>query len=172
MDVGFITMASKKELDKCYMSVANAHAALSKAQRTKVGACIVTANGTVLAGCNGMTPGGENVLEDKVYLEGGEWLDPDSVYQDYPFTDDKGRYKLVTKDRTIHAELSCLLKSAKEGVSVLGATLYVSLSPCERCSEMIAAAGIKRVVYKDEYRLTNGVENLKNLNLVVEKYEE
>ena len=141
-------MASQRELDTCYMAVAEAHAALSRGKRAKVGACLVTQNGVVLGGCNGLAPGGDNDLE---YQDGGE---------------------LVTKEEVIHAELSCILKAAREGVSVVGSTLYVTMSCCMRCSEMIAAAGVKRVVYKNAYRLTNGVENLKKLNLLIEKFNE
>ena len=139
-------MASQKELDTCYMAVAEAHAALSRGKRAKVGACLVTQNGVVLGGCNGLAPGGDNELE----------------YQN-------AHGELVTKEEVIHAELSCILKAAREGVSVVGSTLYVTMSCCMRCSEMIAAAGVKRVVYKKEYRNLSGIENLKKLNLVVER---
>ena len=142
-------MASQKQLDTCYMPIAEAHAALSKGKRAKVGACLVTQNGVVLGGCNGLAPGGDNKLEQR---------------------DSHGA--LVTKEEVIHAELSCILKAAREGVSVVGSTLYVTMSCCMRCSEMIAAAGVKRVVYKNAYRLTNGVENLKKLNLLIEKFNE
>ena len=143
-------MASQYELDKCYMSVAESHASLSKAQRKKVGCALVTANGVILGGCNGLAPGSSNSLE----------------YKEGPFD------VLVTKPEVIHAELNCLLKAAREGVSVVGATLYTTLSCCKPCSEMIAAAGVSRVIYKEAYRLPDGIENLKKLKLVVEKWEE
>ena len=139
-------MTTQADLDVCYMKVAQAHAELSKGERAKVGACLVTKHGVVLGGCNGMAPGGSNKLE---------------------FVSENG--DLVTKPQTIHAELSCILKAAKEGVSVVGSTLYVTLSPCIVCSEMIAAAGVKRVVYKQEYRDCSGLSNLKELGVLVEK---
>lgn len=140
-------MANQKELDLCYMSVAEAHAKLSKAQRKKVGCALVTANGVVLGGTNGMAPGSSNELE----------------WKDGPFE------VLITKPEVIHAELNCILKAAREGVSVVGGTLYTTLSCCKPCSEMVAAAGIKRVVYTEEYRDTSGIENLKALGVLVEK---
>lgn len=142
-------MANQKELDKCYMEVAKAHAALSKGNRAKVGACLVTQNGVVLGGCNGLAPGGSNDLE----------------YEEGPFN------VLVTKEEVIHAELSCILKAAREGVSVVGSTLYVTMSCCMRCSEMIAAAGVKRVVYKNEYRNPDGIDNLITLRVRVEQWK-
>lgn len=163
-------MANQEQLDKVYMSVAEAHASLSKAKRKAVGAAIVTANGTILAGVNGLAPGSSNELEVKEYC--GR-LDEDLIEEQWPFKDSVGnRYRLVTKKQTIHAELNCILRAAREGVSILGGTLYVSLSPCITCSEMIAAAGLKRVVYKDEYRDLSGIENLKQLRILVEKINE
>lgn len=164
-------MASQYELDQCYMSVAEAHAKLSKGVRAKVGACLVTKHGVVLGGCNGMAPNGSNELEIKEYMDvaAGGWLDIDSIYEGWPFTDEHGRYRLVTKPHTIHAELSCILKAAREGVSVVGATLYTTLSCCKPCSEMVAASGVKRVVYKEEYRDNSGIENLNVLNVEVYK---
>jgi dCMP deaminase len=140
-------MATQQELDKCYMQVAEAHASLSKAKRKHVGCCIVTTNGVMLGGCNGMAPNGDNDCEDIV---DGEF---------------------VTKAETIHGELNCLLKAARQGVSVVGGTLYTTLSCCKPCSEMVAAAGIYRVVYSEGYRDMSGIDNLKRLGVDVEYFE-
>ena len=137
-------MASRESLDNAYMQVALAHGELSKGKRAKVGACIVTQHGVILGGCNGLAPGGSNELE----------------------VDD------TTKPEVIHAELSCILKAAREGVSVVNSTLYVTLSCCLPCSEMIAAAGIARVVYRDHYRCTKGIGNLESHGIIVEQIGE
>lgn len=139
-------MATQSELDQCYMDVARAHARLSKAERDKVGACLVTSHGVILGGCNGMAPGGSNVLEEN---------------------DAFGNK--VTKPEAIHAELSCLLKAAKEGVSVVDSTLFITLSCCVRCAEMIAAAGVSRVVYLETYRDEIGIEKLLDMRVMVDK---
>ena len=139
-------MANQRELDGCYMKVAEAHALLSKAKRKSVGCCIVTKNGVILGGVNGMAPAGSNDLE-------------------YSVGDD-----LVTKPEVIHAELNCILKAAKEGVSILGATLYTTVSCCKPCSEMVAAAGVSRVVYKERYRDADGISNLVKLKVEVEEW--
>lgn len=139
-------MATKKELDNCYMSVAFAHASLSKGVRAKVGAALVTGSGAILAGYNGLAPYGSNELE---------------------YTTEDGQ--LVTKNEVIHAELNCILKASREGVSVLGSTIYITLSPCLVCSEMLVAAGVKRVVYYNEYRCTKGIDNLLKQGIIVDK---
>jgi dCMP deaminase len=130
-------MASQQELDGTYMACAMAHASLSKGVRAKVGAAIVTKTGIIIPGVNGLPKVLGNVLEDEI---GG---------------------KLVTKSNVIHAEQACINKAAKEGVSLDGSTLYVSLSPCKLCAANMIAVGISRVVYKDEYRITDGLDDLR-----------
>jgi len=141
-------MASQQSLDQCYMEVAESHAKLSKAERKKVGCALVTANGAILGGCNGLAPNSSNTLE---YKDGNV---------------------LFTKPEVIHAELNCILKAAREGVSVVGATLYTTLSCCKPCSEMVAASGVKRVVYKEEYRDTSSLDFLMKANIKIEKYNQ
>lgn len=145
-------MATQLQLDNCYMVCAEAHASLSKAIRKKVGAALVTETGIVIAGVNGLPKQLGN--------------DCENVKHNYP--SNGGIPELVTKPEVIHAELNCILKAAKEGVSVLNSTLYVTLSPCVDCASMILSAGIKRIVYKEEYRCNAGVELLRN-HLIVDK---
>ena len=60
---------------------------------------------------------------------------------------------LVTNDEVLHAESNAIAKCAKcsEG-KCKGATAYISLSPCLQCSKLIIQSGIKRVVFREEYR--------------------
>ncbi len=76
-----------------------------------------------------------------------------------------------TNPYVLHAEPNAITKVAKSGNSSLGATLYVTASPCIECSKLIIQAGIKRVVYKDEYRLTDGVDLLRKAGIKVEKID-
>lgn len=132
-------MASQDDLDSVYMGVALLHARLSKANRAKVGAVLVTAHGVTLTGFNGTPAGTDNDCE---------------------YLDTSGN--LVTKPETLHAEINCVLKAAKEGVSCVGSTIYVTLSPCVPCSAMLIQAGVKKVYYKDLYRDQTGVKYLRN----------
>lgn len=136
--------------DGMYLRIAAEYAKESKARRAQVGACLVTTNGVILGGYNGTPPGWDNNCEDEV--DG----------------------KLVTKADVIHAEENALLKAAREGVSTKGATMYLTLEPCRKCSALMAAAGILRVVYQKEYhsQTTNGSGTvaLSNNGVLVEKY--
>ena len=71
----------------------------------------------------------------------------------------------------LHAEANAITKVAKSGNSSQDATLYVTAAPCIECSKLIIQAGIKRVVYKDEYRLTDGVDLLRRAGIEVEKVD-
>jgi len=139
-------MPTKKETDGLYMNIALGYARLSKAKRKQVGACLVTNTGVVLGGANGTAAGTDNTCED---LIDGE---------------------LVTRKNVIHSELNAVLKAAKEGISCVDSTIYVSLSPCEHCSAMLINAGVKRVLYLEEYRDLSGILLLQSANVQVEKY--
>ena len=71
----------------------------------------------------------------------------------------------------LHAEANAITKIARSGNNSDGATLYVTDSPCIECSKLIIQAGIKRVVYMREYRLTDGVDLLRRAGIEVVRYE-
>lgn len=163
----------EKEL-KFYMQTAQNAALMSHAVRKKVGACVVTKNRGLYIGYNGSLPGQDNCCEEKEYMKAGAgaWLDIDWIEEQWPFQDEIGRYRLISKSSVVHAEKNALAKMLKEGVSAEGATLVLTLSPCTNCAVMIASAGIKEVVYLEEYRDTEGLEILMNSNVSVKKYNE
>ena len=74
----------------------------------------------------------------------------------------------VTKPYVLHAEANAITKLARSSNNSEGSTLYVTASPCIECSKLIIQSGIKRVVYAEKYRLTDGVDLLKRAGVVVE----
>lgn len=74
-----------------------------------------------------------------------------------------------TKPYVLHAEANAITKVAKSSNSSDGATLYVTSSPCMECSKLIIQAGIKRVVYCDEYRCTDGIELLERAGIEISR---
>ena len=148
--------------DSLYMKMAENMSEISHGKRLKVGAILVTNNGVVLTGCNGLPKQLGNELEHVEY--------PAShipyTQHEYPLVSEKGFvYRLVTKPNVIHAELNCILKAAREGVSVIDSTIYITTAPCLVCATMLLAAGVKRVVYKDEYRDMSGVDMLQDVGV-------
>ena len=132
------------KFDDKYMQMAAIWATNSYCKRRQVGALIVKDRMIISDGYNGTPAGFENVCED----ENG-----------------------VTKPYVLHAEANAITKVAKSGNSSLGATLYVTASPCLECAKLIIQAGICRVVYKEEYRITDGVDLLRRAGVQVEKFE-
>ncbi|MCQ2183116.1 MAG: dCMP deaminase family protein [Bacteroidales bacterium] len=132
------------KFDERYIEMATVWAKNSYCKRRQVGALIVKDRMIISDGYNGTPSGFENVCED----EDG-----------------------VTKPYVLHAEANAISKVAKSGNNSLGATLYVTASPCIECSKLIIQAGITRVVYKDEYRLTDGVDLLRRAGIEVEKVD-
>jgi dCMP deaminase len=158
----------KEKYVNLYMDFAERVAQLSYAQRKKVGAAIVN-DDTVVYGYNGMPAGWDNECEDKVYMSAGAggWLSPDEIYEQWPFEDEHGRYKLVTKPEVLHAESNAIGKLARSVVNGKGADLFVTLSPCIECAKLIHQTGIKRVFYRDQYRNDAGIKFLQQCNIEV-----
>lgn len=148
-----------KEL-KFYMQTAEHAAEMSHAVRKKVGACVITKNRGIYIGYNGRLAGQDNCCERISEIE-------------HPF-DGKpyGSGELVTRKDVAHAELNCLSKMLKEGVSAEYATLVLTLSPCATCAVMIASAGIKEVIYKEEYRDTDGLKILIDAGVSIRQYNQ
>lgn len=112
----------------------------------------MTRQGVTLTGYNGTATGRPNECET-------EHIDKDWFVTQ------------ITKPEVIHAELNCILKAAREGVSCIDATMYVTLSPCVPCAAMMIQAGVKRLVFKDLYRDQGGIGLLLEAQVVVECYD-
>lgn len=134
-------MDKTKELDYRYLRMASIWSENSYCERRKVGALIVKDKMIISDGYNGTPSGFENVCEDD---------------------------NNVTKPYVLHAEANAITKIARSNNNSDGATLYVTDSPCIECSKLIIQAGIKRVVYAREYRLTDGVDLLRRAGVTVE----
>ena len=132
------------KFDDKYMDMAAIWASNSYCKRRQVGALLVKDRMIISDGYNGTPSGFENVCED----ENG-----------------------VTKPYVLHAEANAISKIAKSGNSSEGATLYVTASPCVECAKLIIQSGIRRVVYRDEYRLTDGIDLLRRAGVEVEKID-
>lgn len=59
-----------------------------------------------------------------------------------------------------HAEENAIVQAAYHGISVKGATLYSTFSPCLICTKIVINAGIERVVYNLDYPLSDTASKL------------
>lgn len=140
-----------------FMEMAEVFAKTSEAQRLKVAAFLIK-NGNIVSHAINGTPSGwpTNECEDKIYQldEGGFRT------SDYPFEDEHGNYRLVTKSCVIHAEDQCLQKMWHSHETTDGCEMFVTHAPCSQCSIKILTAGIKRVYYRHNYRSDEGLKYL------------
>ena len=130
----------QKHLDLRYLRMARIWAENSYCHRRQVGALVVKNKMIISDGYNGTPSGFENVCEDD---------------------------NNVTKPYVLHAEANAITTLARSSNNSDGATLYVTDAPCIECSKLIIQAGIKRVVYAKQYRLTDGIELLGRANIEV-----
>ena len=134
------TEEKQHKLDNRYLRMARIWAENSYCKRRQVGALVVKNKMIISDGYNGTPSGFENVCEDE---------------------------NNVTHPYVLHAEANAITKLARSSNNSDGATLYVTDAPCIECSKLIIQAGIKRVVYAKEYRLTDGLDLLKRANINV-----
>lgn len=127
-------------LDRRYLRMARIWSENSYCQRRQVGAIIVKDQMIISDGYNGTPSGFDNVCES-----------PEGVT--YPYV--------------LHAEANAITKVARSNNSSDGATLYVTASPCMECAKLIIQAGIKRVVFSELYRITDGIDLLKKAGVQI-----
>lgn len=127
-------------LDRRYLRMARIWAENSYCRRRQVGALIVKDRMIISDGFNGTPAGFENVCED---ADG------------------------VTKPYVLHAEANAITKVAASHNSSAGATLYVTASPCLECTKLIIQSGIRRVVFNELYRITDGLDLLERAGIEI-----
>ena len=129
------------KLDLRYLKMAQIWAENSYCKRRQVGALVVKDQMIISDGYNGTPSGFENVCEDE---------------------------NNVTLPYVLHAEANAITKLARSSNNSEGSTLYITDSPCIECAKLIIQAGMKRVVYAREYRLTDGVDLLRQAGIKVD----
>lgn len=128
----------QETLDRRYLRMARIWAENSYCRRRKVGALLVKDRMIISDGFNGTPAGFENICED-----------------------DDG----VTKPYVLHAEANAITKVARSNNSSEGSTLYITASPCLDCAKLIIQAGIRRVVFDELYRITDGIDLLRRAGI-------
>ncbi len=143
--------------DEYFMEMAALTARRSTCLRRNVGAVIVKEKHIVATGYNGAPRGIKHCdecggcMREKLGVPSGE------------------RHELC---RALHAEQNAIIQAATLGVSIEGATIYVTHQPCVICAKMIINAGIKRIVVKEGYPDKLAVEMLEEAGLRIVKIGE
>jgi len=165
-----------EKYDKVMLETAKLFGNLSKCEKKKVGAVIAKEGRILATGYNGTVSGFDNICEVStkcISCNGrGETLlsFKDTIPEVCPHCKGTGT-KLVTSPFVIHAEQNVLMFCAKNGIPTDETTMYITLSPCETCAKLIVQVGIKRVVFLEQYKNTEGIEFLRQAGIKVEKQE-
>ena len=127
--------ASRPDIDEYFLKIASVVAERSTCRRHHVGAVAVRDKHILSTGYNGAASGLKDCLElgclrDELNIESGT------------------RHEIC---RAIHAEQNVIIQAALHGVSLEGATVYVTHSPCILCAKMLVNAKIKRFVTFGSY---------------------
>lgn len=186
------------KFDDRMMETAYIWAEASYCERRKVGAVISKDNRIITHGYNGTISGLPNQCED-VFLEcikcgneilvetgypdldnNGTLYDTDCPHCDYvnTYIDSEDSHisikkylKRKTNEFVVHAEQNALMDAVRQGKSVNGAILYTTTSPCKQCSKLIASSGIVKVIYKEIYKDTAGIDLLNMVGIETVKYD-
>jgi len=139
----------EQRYNNLYMDIADRVAQMSYAVRAKIG-CVIVNNGQIIAtGFNGMPAGMQNECEHY----------------------DISGVVMVTNPEVSHAEENAIGKIARSTLSSEGSTAYITMSPCIHCAKLLFTSGISKVFYRDSYRISDGVEFLRNRNVHVEQLQ-
>lgn len=113
--------------EEYFFKIAEATAERSTCPRLSVGAVITKDNQIISTGYNGSVSGTEHCEDVGCFMLGNSCI------------------------RTVHAEQNAILTASKQGISVKGASIYVTHEPCYNCLKYIIQAGIEKVYYKEAY---------------------
>ncbi|MBK9283067.1 MAG: dCMP deaminase family protein [Sphingobacteriaceae bacterium] len=148
----------RPSFEEIYMELAQKLADRSHCVKANVGAVLTKDTRIISLGYNGPPAGTHNCDV--------EWPETGCP------RDSKGSCSLA-----LHAEQNAILYAAKNNVSMEGATLFVTLSPCISCARVIYTTGIKKVYFKDSYadfkglKSDEGVDFLRRFGVEVIKFE-
>lgn len=121
-------MTDRSNWKEYFMVLAHHVATRATCNRKHVGAIIVRDNTILSTGYNGSVRGMDHCDDVGHMMEDGHCI------------------------RTVHAEANAIAQAAKNGVSIEGATIYTTASPCWYCFKLSVNSGIKRIIYGENYR--------------------
>ncbi|ADE55462.1 CMP/dCMP deaminase zinc-binding protein [Coraliomargarita akajimensis DSM 45221] len=123
-----LAMSTRPSWDAYFMATALLMASRSSCERLHVGCVIVSGgrqkNRIIAAGYNGFLPGSPH----------------------------QSRVRDGHEQATVHAEQNAIADAARRGVSLEGATVYITHYPCINCAKILASAGVARIKYRNDYR--------------------
>lgn len=135
----------KEHWKKTFMDIAETIAKKSTCLKSQVGSIAIKDGRIISIGYNGTAPGEIHCID--------KWKDDKENFEKY--------HTEWSRNNEIHSEINLILFAAKNGISLNGCDLFVTMSPCIDCAKAIYTVGIKNVYYKEEFRVSDGLKYLK-----------
>lgn len=163
-----MTTGRAYDKDQTFLLMAEQLGHLGTCDRKHVGAIITYSGRCVSWGYNGAPPGAPH-CEENHHGWAAELITTTECPRCHVIIGPKHPDPVVEFGcrNATHAELNALAFAARQGISTVNGTVYVTVSPCEVCARALIAAGITRVVYAEEYRDTRGIELLRSAGVEV-----
>ena len=145
----------RPSFDDYFMEMAHVVAKRSTCLRRKVGALLVKDRHILSTGYNGAPKGLKHCsetgcLREQLGIPPGE------------------RHEIC---RGLHAEQNAIIQAAVFGVSIKDSTLYCTNAPCSVCAKMLINAGVKEIIFEDEYPDELAMQMLKEAKIKIKKYK-
>ena len=145
----------KRNIHEVFIEIAKTVSTMSYAEKRKVGCVIVKDKRIIATGYNGTPSGMDNICEEVVKLPESERVLGNM-------------YGHKTKPHVIHAEMNAILNAGLHGVSCQGASMYITLAPCDGCAKHVIQAGIKAVYYLTPHK-PEGLVLLQEANIHISR---
>ena len=134
---------SRPSWNEYFMLLAKIVSTRSTCNSRPIGAVLVKQNQILATGYAGAMPGVEHCTDQPNLADGSPFC-----FRRVCGVADVDKYNFC---RSTHAEANAIAQAARNGTSIEGATLYVTLAPCYVCLKLIATAKIKAVYYEHPY---------------------
>jgi dCMP deaminase len=149
-------MTTRPSWDQYFLTITRQVAERSTCNRAKVGAVIVRDRSILATGYNGSPAGLPHCTEVGCLI--------------YSSTTPSGETE-ENCFRTIHAEINAIAQAARNGVSIQGADIYITHTPCIHCLKVLINTGIRRIYYERPYKLHTVEELLEHSDVTLQRVE-
>jgi len=149
-------MTARPSWDQYFLTITRQVAERSTCNRAKVGAVIVRDRSILATGYNGSPAGLPHCTEVGCLI--------------YSSTTPSGETE-ENCFRTIHAEINAIAQAARNGVSIQGADIYITHTPCIHCLKVLINTGIRRIYYERPYKLQTVEELLQHSDVTLQRVE-
>lgn len=137
-------MDTRQPWTEYFMELAEKLATRSTCDRANVGVVIVNDDNRIIStGYNGSLPGNSHCNDVGHTLRDGHCI------------------------ATVHAEINAISYCAKEGIALKDSTVYVTHFPCINCTKSLISAGVKKIYYRNDYRVDEYAKSLLISNKII-----